>query len=666
MALPWGAEPEGRIAVSPCFVSVDLAVLNPHNIRSLPTVWLKTIAIGLALSAGLAQRLTAAANELSEAEKKAGWRLMFDGHTTDGWRNYRKDTTSDGWQVEDGALSRVASGAGDIISDEMFDNFELSIEYKISPGGNSGIMFRVTEDESTPWRTGPEVQVQDNARGHDPQLSGWLYQLYKPGIDPATGETADSTKPAGEWNQVQLRVTEAGCEINVNGIRYAGFTIGNDDWNGRVAKSKFADFPMFGKAANGHIALQDHGDAVAYRNIKIRQLGPDGAASEPIDGELPVGVEMAFKKLKWAGWSPVDDDGRPQSFRPIVLTHADDGSDRVFVAEQHGAVYVFDNDQDVTESKLFLDIRDRVSYNDNENEEGLLGMAIHPDFKENGEVYIYYSAQDPPHTSVISRFGTSADDPHRADAATEEQLLVIDQPFWNHNGGTIAFGPDGYLYIGLGDGGAANDPYGNAQNLGVLLGSILRIDVDRKGDDGTAYAIPADNPFVDRDGARPEIYAYGVRNVWRLAFDAETGVLWCGDVGQNLWEEIDLIEKGGNYGWNRRESMHPFGANGADPNDQMIEPIWEYDHQVGKSITGGLVYRGSRVPKLTGKYVYADYVSGKIWALDYDAVRGAVKNYQVSGPMLPIISFGEDERHDVYFMIVAPDGRGIYRFTSGR
>jgi glucose/arabinose dehydrogenase len=640
-------------------------------------VWLKTIAVGLVLCVGLAgqARLFAqvrlvgssgnTSNRLSQAEEKAGWMLMFDGRTTDGWRNFRKDTVGGGWQVKGGALCRVGSGAGDIISDEQFGNFELSIEYRISSGGNSGIMFRVTEDESTPWRTGPEIQVQDNDDGHDPQLSGWLYQLYKPGNDPATGKTADATRPVGEWNQVQLRVTEAGGEINVNGIRYGSFKIGSDDWNRRVAKSKFADLPMFGKAARGHIALQDHGDEVAYRNIKIRELGPAGEAPEPIDGELAVGVELAFEQLEWAGWSPVDDNGRRQSFRPIVLTHAGDGSNRVFVAEQHGAIHVLNNKQDVAESKMFLDIRDRVSYKDSENEEGLLGMAFHPNFKENGEVYVYYSAQDPPRTSVISRFRVSADDANRADAATEEQLLVIDQPFWNHNGGTIAFGPDGYLYIGLGDGGAGNDPYGNAQNLGVLLGSILRIDVDRKGADGAAYAIPADNPFVDRDGARPEIYAYGLRNVWRLAFDAETGVLWCGDVGQNLWEEISLIEKGGNYGWNRRESMHAFGSQGAGPNDKMIEPIWEYDHQVGKSITGGSVYRGSRVAELAGKYIYADYVSGKIYALDYDAASGAVKNYRVPSPMLPIISFGEDEQHDVYFMIVAPDGRGIYRFTSG-
>ncbi|MEZ6071250.1 MAG: family 16 glycoside hydrolase [Pirellulales bacterium] len=505
---------------------------------------LKTIAVGLTWGFIGVSSLTAAPNELSQAEKKAGWQLLFNGESTDGWRNYRRDKISDGWQVKDGALVRASDGAGDIISDDEFENFELSLEYKISPGGNSGIMFGVTEQGDTPWQTGPEIQVQDNNGAHDPQLTGWLYQLYKPGVDPATGQTTDATKPAGDWNQVQLRVTEAGGEINVNGIRYASFDVGSDDWNRRVAESKFAPYPHFGKARRGHIALQDHGDEVAYRNIKVRQLGPDGEAVDPVDGVLPVGVEQAFAKLEWDGWSPVDENGRQQSFRPIVLTHANDGSKRVFVAEQHGAIYVFDNDSEVKESKLFLDIRDRVSYNDNQNEEGLLGLAIHPNFKENGEIVVYYSAQEPAHRSVISRFRVSKDDANHVDPASEEQLLTIDQPFWNHNGGTVTFGPDGYLYIGLGDGGAANDPYENAQNLGVLLGSILRIDVDHKGKDGQPYAIPSDNPFADVAGARPEIYAYGLRNVWRIAFDSETGALWCGDVGQNLWEEIDLIEKG--------------------------------------------------------------------------------------------------------------------------
>jgi len=611
--------------------------------------------------------LVAEENTLTDAEQRAGWRLLFDGQTRDGWRNYRKDGISDGWKVEDGALVRAEGGAGDIISKEEFDNFELSIEFKISPEGNSGIMFHVTEDGSAPWHSGPEIQVQDNVNGHDPQKAGWIYQLYQPAEDPWTGKTADATRPVGEWNHVQLRITEADCELNVNGFRYARFKMGTPDWNRRVAASKFAQFENFGKAGRGHICLQDHGDWVAYRNIKIRELPADGSVPNPVDGTLPVKVVPAFAELQWEGWAPVSDDGIAQAFRPIVLTNADDGSNRIFVADQWGVIYVFNNEPGVRQAKRFLDVRDRVMYQDRQNEEGLLGFAFHPKFSENGEFFLYYTTRDAEHTSVVSRFKVSADDPNRADPASEEEILRIPQPYWNHNGGTVCFGPDGYLYIGLGDGGSANDPQQNAQNLGVWLGSILRIDVDNPAN-GKPYGIPSDNPFVGRDGAKPEIFAYGLRNVWRISFDRETGDFWCGDVGQNLWEEIDLIVSGGNYGWDVREGQHPFGENGSGPRDDLIEPIWEYDHQVGKSITGGVVYRGESVPELTGKYLYADYVSGKIWALtyDHDAKRVASNDeIPVAGGM-PIISFGEDEQGEVYFTLVSANGRGIYTFATDR
>ncbi|REJ72062.1 MAG: DUF1080 domain-containing protein [Planctomycetota bacterium] len=612
----------------------------------------------------LSGTLTAEEPKLSPAEKRAGWQLLFDGESTAGWRNFKQEGISDGWEVQDGALVRASDGAGDIITTEQFDNFELSIEYRISPESNSGIMFHVSEEGDAPWHTGPEIQIQDNLNGHDPQLSGWLYQLYKPPVDPGTGEIADATRPPGEWNHIHLRVTETECEINLNGYRYARFQLGSDDWKQRVAQSKFADMPLFGKTGKGHICLQDHGDEVAYRNIKIRELPADGSVPNPVDGELALQPELAFPNLEWDGWEPITERGLPRPFRPIVLTHAGDGSNRIFVADQWGAIYVFDNDPEVTESTLFLDIRDRVQYSDNQNEEGLLGLALHPDYKNNGEFFVYYTTRDAEHTSVVSRFHVSEDDPNRADPSSEEELMRIPQPFWNHNGGTVCFGPDGYLYIGLGDGGAANDPLENAQNLNTWLGSILRIDVDRQ-EDGKAYAIPDDNPFVNQTDAQPEIYAYGLRNVWRISFDRETGALWCGDVGQNLWEEIDLIVSGGNYGWALQEGSHPFGPEGVGPRDDLIEPIWEYDHQVGKSITGGVVYRGKRLPELQGKYVYADYVTGRIWALDYDEDAGeVVSNEAIPSPGgTAIISFGEDEQGEVYYTIVAADGRGIYRFV---
>lgn len=624
------------------------------------------VVLGLSVLIALANDtlVRAAENQLSESERRTGWKLLFDGKTTDGWRNYRQPKISEGWVVEGQALTRAKRGAGDIVTVNQYGSFELSLEYKIAPAGNSGIMFHVTEEADAPWQTGPEVQVQDNVAGHDPQKSGWLYQLYQPPIDPATEKTVDATRPVGQWNQVQLRVTPQQCEINVNGYRYALFEKGSEDWNDRVAKSKFSKYPNFGKPTEGFICLQDHGDPVAYRNIKIREIAADGSVPEPVDGELPVKAELTFAQLKWAGWDASDEKGRPEPLRPIVLTHAGDGSNRIFVANQWGEIYVFPNRSDVTESKVFVNLRDRVSYKDSENEEGLLGMAFHPKYGENGEFFIYYTTKHEPHTSIISRFRVSADDPDRADPESEQEIMRIPQPFWNHNGGTLAFGPDGYLYIGLGDGGAANDPFRNGQNPKTWLGSLLRIDVDHPAA-GKKYGIPADNPFVSQKDAAPETYAYGFRNIWRLSFDRKTGDLWCADVGQNLWEEINLVTKGGNYGWNLREGHHPFGPEGSDRQPNLIEPIWEYDHVVGKSITGGVVYRGKEVPQLIGKYLYADYVAGKLWALTYDVdAKKVVRNEAIRAPELPVISFGEDEAGEVYFLVVAADGKGIYRFRS--
>jgi glucose/arabinose dehydrogenase len=625
----------------------------------------RTLLLALGCWTILAGTASSAENTLSEAEKRSGWKLLFDGKTKAGWRNYKRDTISEDWKVEEGALSRTGARAGDIVTTDQYDSFELSIEYRISKGGNSGIMFHVTEEADAPWQTGPEIQVQDNVAGHDPQKAGWLYQLYQPTPAMLSTEIPDATRPVGEWNHVQIRVTPLICEINMNGIRYALFQKGSADWNARVAKSKFAKYPKFGKPTKGFICLQDHGNPVAYRNIKLRPLGPNGEAPEPIDGTLPLSVEPAFANVRWTGWSPEDDQGRHQEFRPIVVTHAGDGSGRLFVATQQGVIHVIKGDGTSTESKVFLDLRDRVTYKDRENDEGFLGLAFHPKYKQNGQFIVYYdSRKTDPHTSIVSRFKVSPNDPDKAEPASEEVILAIPAPYWNHNGGTTIFGPDGYLYIGLGDGGSANDPHKNGQNYGAWLGSILRIDVDHK-DPGKNYAIPKDNPFVGKAGALPEIYAKGLRNVWRMAFDRATGTLWCADVGQNLWEEINLIVKGGNYGWNLREGAHTFGRDGSGPRADLIEPIWEYDHQVGASITGGAVYRGKRLPELVGKYLYADYVTGKIWALKYDeAAKKVVSNEAIPSEKLPIITFGEDEQGEMYFTRVTADGKGIYRFVK--
>jgi quinoprotein glucose dehydrogenase len=363
---------------------------------------------------------------------------------------------------------------------------------------------------------------------------------------------------------------------------------------------------------------------------------PARADDEIKDTPIAVEVVRAFPELRIR--------------RPTVLTNAGDGSNRVFVVTQQGVIQSVANDQSVKDVNVFLDIESKVVYKDQENEEGLLGLAFHPKYKENGQFFLYYTTKDAPHTSVVVRQRVSPDDPDKADPDYEEELLRIPQPYWNHNGGNLAFGADGFLYIGLGDGGLANDPHGNGQNLGTWLGSILRIDVDRK-QRGKNYAVPRDNPFVRRRGAQPEIWAYGLRNVWGMSFDPETGTLWAGDVGQDIWEEIDLIVRGGNYGWNLREGKHPFGPSGSGPRDDLIEPIWEYHHETaGKSITGGHVYRGKRVPELVGCYLYADYVSGKVWALKYDEKeRRVLANYTITtSESLPVIAFGTDEEGESY------------------
>ena len=210
-------------------------------------------------------------NTLSDEEKQQGFTLLFDGKTADGWRNYKGDKISDGWKIVDGALTRAEKGAGDIITKGQYDAFELLIDYKISKGGNSGIMFHVTEDAGAPYETGPEIQIQDNQDGHDPQKAGWLYQLY-----PAEGE-ADATKPAGEWNHLRILIAKAPAKsvIEMNGKKYSEFVVGSDDWNQKVAASKFASMPGFGKAGKGYICLQDHGDEVAYRSIKIRKIAEE-------------------------------------------------------------------------------------------------------------------------------------------------------------------------------------------------------------------------------------------------------------------------------------------------------------------------------------------------------------------------------------------------------
>jgi glucose/arabinose dehydrogenase len=365
--------------------------------------------------------------------------------------------------------------------------------------------------------------------------------------------------------------------------------------------------------------------------------GPDGAAAGKTAATaradtLPsISLSPAFVKLSFT--------------RPVYLTHAGDGSDRLFVLEQPGRIMVFANRSDASEAGVFLDIRSRVlAPPRGHNEEGLLALAFHPKFKDNRRLYVYYSA-DEPRRGVLSQFEVSSEDPNRADPNSEKVILEVAQPWGNHNGSTALFGPDGFLYVSLGDGGAANDPLNSGQDLSTLLGTVLRIDVDR-AEGGKAYAAPKDNPFVGRADARPEIWAYGLRNIWRMSFDRVTGELWGGDVGQNKFEEIDLIVRGGNYGWNLREGMHPFRRGEADA--PLIDPVVEYGRSEGISVTGGYVYRGKQFPGLVGAYLYADYVSGRVWALRHEGGRLAAHREVYHNPRMYISSFGEDEAGELY------------------
>jgi glucose/arabinose dehydrogenase len=320
----------------------------------------------------------------------------------------------------------------------------------------------------------------------------------------------------------------------------------------------------------------------------------------------------------------------------------DDGSGRLFIMEQAGRLRIVQNGQLV--DAPFLDISSEVAspgVNQGGNECGLLGVAFHPDFKNNHRFFINYdTSKNGKLQTCIAEFTANADNTH-ADPSTEKDLLFYDQPFTNHKGGCIVFGPDHMLYWGAGDGGAAGDPFGNGQNLNVYLGKIMRVDVDH----GSPYKVPADNPFVGRKDAKPEIWCYGMRNPWRFSFDRQTGKLWCGDVGQDLWEEVDIIEKGKDYGWSAREGKHHFKPERA--NGTLVDPIKDYPHTEGNCIIGGFVYRGKAIPALQGIYVYADNGRGWIAGLQYDGTNITFDQHLLESPLHPA-SFGEDKDGELY------------------
>jgi glucose/arabinose dehydrogenase len=383
--------------------------------------------------------------------------------------------------------------------------------------------------------------------------------------------------------------------------------------------------------------------------------------------------------------------------RPVWMSEAPDGSGRFFIVGQAGKILIVKKGSDGSDAKVFLDIEDRHPYFN--NEDGLLSIAFHPGFKTNGLFYIYYTQKNKPedigrldnglpvnfpYRSVVSEFKVSATDPDKADMSSERVIFEVLQPYWNHKGGELCFGPDGYLYLGLGDGGRGDDPFGNGQNTASFLGKMLRIDVNSRTAEGNGwrkhelqYGIPSGNPFVnepymDGIGAHREIYAYGFRNPWRYSFDRKTGDLWVGDVGQDLWEEVDLVTKGGNYGWSVREGAHHFKPG--PPGAKYIDPVMEYphrpdllpeslfpDHSIGMCVIGGYVYRGKEFPSLDGVYIYGDDTLGTIWGFRYDRDTHKVT---AQGTLLlqpeNITSFAEDQAGELYALMI--DGH-IYQIT---
>ncbi len=340
--------------------------------------------------------------------------------------------------------------------------------------------------------------------------------------------------------------------------------------------------------------------------------------------------------------------------RPIYVANAGDGSGRLFLVEQTGLIWPYKDGLRLTPA--FLDVSrliSQVALTSRYTEQGLLGLAFHPDYASNGYFFVNYTDRNG--STIVARYQVSAEDPNIADASSGQIIFQLAQPYTNHNGGHIDFGPDGYLYITLGDGGSANDPLGAGQNRRLLLGSILRIDVD-----GAApYAIPTDNPFVGDPAALDEIWSYGLRNVWRFSFDRLTGDMYLADVGQNKWEEVNFqpaVSAGGeNYGWNVWEGSQIFAGGTAQ---NHVPPFFEYDHALGCSVTGGYVYRGEAIADLQAAYLFGDYCTGRIWASwrDHNHTWHTAEFMRTD---LQISSFGQDEAGELY---VIDYGGAIYRF----
>ena len=418
----------------------------------------------------------------------------------------------------------------------------------------------------------------------------------------------------------------------------------------------------------------DANHAMPYRSSRLNRRTLGGAAlAATLIGAAPART-LAQDATPAGTASPVAKDGWDLSAINFTMETVVNGLDqplwvvsppadqRLFIVNRTGTVVIVQDGKLVEQP--FIDVSDRIITDG--QEQGLLGLAFHPDYAKNGAFYLFYtSAKDTSET--LSRFNVTGD-PNVADPTSEVVQLNQPDKYANHNGGCVIFGPDGYLYTGIGDGGSAGDPDKNGQNLSTWLGTLMRIDPDPTAPAGeTQYAIPDDNPFANKEGAKPEIWAYGLRNPWRFSFDRETGDLWIGDVGQNQWEEIDFQpadSKGGtNYGWSIKEATHCFQADSCS-DAGLTDPVAEYGHDVGVSVTGGYVYRGSAIPDLVGTYLFADYGTGRIWGL----LPKGDGTFAMSAPVetgLNITSFGEDSDGELYISVFDQGGGSVMQFVPG-
>jgi glucose/arabinose dehydrogenase len=390
------------------------------------------------------------------------------------------------------------------------------------------------------------------------------------------------------------------------------------------------------------------------RAFPIRLMGRKRIRSTILTASLS-GLIFLYSAASWGAVAIKAEPVVTGLSSPVDITHAGDGSGRLFIILQGGRIVIFDGVQIL--SPPFLDITSLVSSG---GERGLLGAAFHPNYGGNGFFYVSYT--DSAGDSVIARYSVSLD-PNRADSTSGVILLTIPQPFSNHNSGQLHFGPDGYLYIGMGDGGSGGDPQNNGQDLGTLLGKIIRIDVDS----GLPFTIPPDNPFVGIVGAREEIWSYGLRNPWRFSFDRLTGDMFIGDVGQGSWEEVDFQPAnstgGENYGWRLMEGNSCFNPAINCNNGTLSLPILVYDHSVGCSVTGGYRYRGSKNPNLNGLYLYGDFCSGLIWGAQEDGL-GGWNTTVLLDTNLSISTFGEDESGEIYFAHLSATDGAIYQVVQ--